>query len=499
LQLITKTHSGMVKNLRPHFFICMRISYLRNISFFLFGLVAVMFSASCSKTATPQTIVVIPTVGTIKVIENLTDTSAQSGGVVISAGNGAIKTNGVCYSATDQTPTTADSKTSDSVYNPGTSVTAFTSHLHGLTPGTKYYLRGYATNSAGTGYGSVVTFTTLAANAGTNIVAVSTFAGTGIAGYMDGPSSGAQFNNPAGITVDSKGNIYVSDTFNDLIREISPAGNVTTIAGNQSPGLINGTIPLSTEFYAPSGQVVDAQGNLYVSDQGNNVIRKITPAGVVTTFAGTGQAGYRNGAVDSAHLTGTSDSLARFNSPQGLCIDGTGNIYVADRGNNVIREIMPNGRTKTIAGNKVKGFIDATDEAAFFDTPTGVAVDSKGNVWVTDQGNSALREISSSGVVTTIFGSPAQQNLLGYPAAITIDTQGNLYIADESGRIFEYTTGGVLYLLAGALNATGLNNGPGGKALFNYPQSIAIDASGNIYVADQYNNCIRKITIAPTI
>ena len=498
MQLTTKTHSGMVKNLRPLFFIYMRIFYLRNIPFFFFGLLAVVFSTSCTKTSTPQIIVNIPTVSTIKVIENLTATGAQSGGVVLSAGNGAISANGICYSATNQTPTTADGKTKDSVYNPGTSVTAFTSHLTGLTPGTKYYIRGYATNSAGTGYGSVVTFTTLAANSGTNIVTVSTFAGTGVAGFMDGPASGAMFNNPAGVSVDGKGNVYVSDSFNDLVREISSTGNVTTIAGNQSPGLLNGT-GLSTEFYAPGGQVVDAQGNLYVSDQGNNVIRKITPAGVVTTYAGTGQAGYRNGAVDSAHLANASDSLARFNSPQGLCIDGSGNIFVADRGNNVIREIMPNGRTKTVAGNKVKGFIDATGAVAFFNTPSGVAIDSKGNLWVTDQGNSALREISSGGVVTTIFGSPNQQNLLGYPSAITIDAQGNLYIVDESGRIFEYTASGVLYLLAGSINSTGLNNGVGSAALFNYPQSIAIDGSGNIYVADQYNNCIRKITITPGI
>jgi len=498
LQLFTRTLSGMVKNLRPHFFICMRISYLRNIFFFFSGLAVVMFSASCSKTATPQIIVVIPTVSSVKVIENLTDTSAQSGGVILSAGNGAIKANGVCYSSTDQTPTVSDSKTSDSVYNPGTSITAFTSHMHGLTPGTKYYLRGYATNSAGTGYGSVVTFTTLAANSSNNIITVTTFAGTGVAGYMDNAASGAMFNNPEGVSVDSHGNVYVSDSFNELIREISTTGNVTTIAGNQSAGLVNG-VASSAEFYAPSGQVFDAQGNLYVSDQGNNVIRKITPAGVVSNYAGTGQAGYRNGAVDSAHLTNASDSLAKFNSPQGLCIDASGNLYVADRGNNVIREIMPNGRTKTIAGNAVKGFIDATDEAAFFDNPTGVAIDSKGNVWVTDQGNSALREISSSGVVTTIFGSPNQENLLGYPSAITIDTQGNLYIADETGRIFEYTTGGVLYLLAGAPASAGFNNGLGGVALFNYPQGIAVDASGNIYVADQYNNVIRKITISAGI
>lgn len=450
----------------------------------------------CSKTPAATITVVIPTVTTTKVIVNLTSTTAQSGGVIQSAGNGAISKNGVCYSSTNSTPTTADSKTSDSVYNPGNSVTSFTSNITGLTPGTKYYLRAYATNSAGTGYGAVITFTTLAANSASNIATVSTYAGTGVAGYMDGPGSGAMFNNPEGVTVDSKGNVYVSDTFNELIREIAPGGNVSTIAGNQSAGLVNGAA-LSGEFYAPSGEVVDAQGNLYVSDQGNNVIRKITPAGVISTYAGTGSAGYRNGAVDSAHLKSTSDSLAMFNSPQGLCIDGSGNIYVADRGNNVIREIMTNGRTKTIAGNAVKGFIDATDEAAFFDNPTSVAIDSKGNVWVTDQGNSALREISSSGVVTTIFGGPNQGVLIGFPAGITIDSQNNLYIADETGRIFEYnTTLSLLYLLAGTYNGAGYKDGLGSIALFNYPQSITIDSSGNIYVADQYNNVIRKLTIA---
>lgn len=473
----------------------MRIPYFRNISFFVFVLSLGIFGLSCSKTTTPQITVVIPTVNTTQVIANLTSSTAQSGGVIIDAGNGKITANGVCYSSTNSTPTVADGKTSDSVYNPGTSVTAFTSHMTGLTPGTKYYLRAYAINSAGTGYGTVVTFTTLAANSSVNLVTVSTFAGTGIAGYADGGASGAMFNNPEGVCVDKQGNVYVSDTFNELIREISPSGNVSTIAGDQNAGLVNGAA-LSAEFYAPSGEVIDAQGNLYISDQGNNVIRKLTPAGVITTYAGTGQAGYLNGAVDSAHLKSSSDSLAMFNRPQGLCIDGSGNIYVADRGNNVIREIMTNGRTKTIAGNAIKGFIDATDESAFFDNPTGVAIDSKGNIWVTDQGNSALREISPSGAVKTIFGSPAQSNLLGFPSAITIDAQGNLYMADELGRIFEYTTGGILYVLAGAYNGVGNTNGNGSNALFNYPQSIAVDASGNIYVADQYNNCIRKITIS---
>jgi len=477
----------------------MRILYLRYIFFFIFGLPVVFFGAGCSKTQPSSIIVVVPILNTNAVIVNLTSTTAQSGGIILSAGNGSILHNGVCYSSTNKTPTTADTKTSDSVYNPGTSVTSFTSVLSGLTPGTTYYLRGYATNSAGTGYGKVVTFTTLAANSTGNTVTVSTFAGSVTAGYLDGSGTGALFNNPTGVSADSKGDVFVSDAFNELIRKITPGGDVTTIAGNQVAGRVDSTAFLS-EFYAPGGQVVDANGNLYVSDRGNNVIRKITPAGVVTTYAGTGQAGYRNGATDTAHWKGAPDSLAKFNSPQGLCIDASGNIYVADRGNNVIREIMTNGRTKTIAGNRVKGFIDGTDGAAFFNTPTGVVLDSKGNLWITDQGNSALRKISSSGVVTTIFGGPSQTSLLGFPSAIAIDKQDNLYIVDESGRIFEYsTTTSVLNVLAGAYNGVGLTNGAGKDALFNYPQSIAIDGNGNIYIADQYNNCIRKIVITPGV
>jgi sugar lactone lactonase YvrE len=482
------------KNLLPHLFICMKTPFLRYISLCLFFLPVVLLNNGCKKDSSSSSVtIVIPTVNTTSVILNLTSTTAQSGGIIISAGNGSITANGVCYSATNQTPTTTDSKTTDSVSHAGTAYTSFLSSITGLTPGTTYYVRAYATNSAGVGYGGVTKFTTSATLASL-VVNVSTYAGVGTPGYMDGSAGGALFNNPQGLSVDSKGNLFVSDTYNDLIREVSVSGNVSTVAGNQTIGYVNGPA-LSAAFYAPNGQAFDAQGNLYVADFGNNIIRKITPAGVVSDFAGTGVAGYRNGAADTAHYKGTTDSLAMFNNPQGVAVDAAGNVYVADRGNNVIREILTTGRTKTIAGNKVKGFIDATDEQAFFNNPTGVAVDSKGNVYVTDQGNSALRMISPAGVVTTLVGNPIQSSLLNFPSAITIDATGNLYLTDEGGRIFEFTTAKVLYLLAGKLNSPGFTNGPGATATFNNPQGIAVDASGNIYVSDQNNNCVRKITV----
>jgi sugar lactone lactonase YvrE len=474
----------------------MKIQFSRNISLCLFFLLGFLAIGGCKKSSTPTVSVIIPTVNTTSVILNLTATTAQSGGIIISTGNGTITGNGVVYSSTNKTPTISDSKTTDSVSHAGTGYTAFTSSITGLTPGTTYYIRAYAVNSAGVGYGGITSFTT-SATLGSVIATVTTYAGGTASGYMDGSAAGALFNNPEGVTVDKQGNLFVSDSFNDLIREVSNTGTVSTIAGNQTLGYQDGPAA-SAEFYAPNGQAFDSKGNLYVADFGNNIIRKITPAGVVSTFAGTGIAGYRNGAATSANLTGSADSLSMFNNPQGVCVDASDNVYVADRGNNVIREILTTGRTKTIAGNKVKGFIDATDEAAFFNNPTGVAVDSKGNVYVTDQGNSSLRMVSSAGVVTTLVGNPVQTTLLNYPSAITIDALGNLYIVDESGRIFEFTTAKVLYLLAGKLNTAGFTNGVGSVALFNNPQGISIDANNNIYVADQFNNCIRKITITTT-
>jgi sugar lactone lactonase YvrE len=456
-------------------------------------LLIIIIASGCSKSTTSGTVTVIPTVTTVSAVINLTTTTAQSGGVVNFNGDGAITQNGVCYSSTNQTPTTADTKTSDAVNTTGIAIISFTSHLTDLAPSTTYYLRAYAVNSAGVGYGGVVHFTTSASVSSVTSV-VSTFAGAGTAGYLDGSAASALFNNPQGVAVDSKSNVWVSDSYNDVIREIS-GGNVSTKAGNNILGYQNGPA-LSSEFYAPAGQAFDAQGNLYVADFGNSVIRKITPAGVVSLYAGQpGYAGYRNGESDSAHLQSSTDSLSLFNNPQGIAVDAAGNVFVADRGNNVIREIVANGHVKTIAGNPIKGFIDATDELAFFSGPTGVAVDSKENVYVTDAGNSALRVVSSAGVVTTLIGGPDQTTLLGSPSSITADPQGNVYFTDGTGQVFKFTTDKVLYTIAGTYNTAGFLNGPGSTATFNYPQGIAMDASGNLYVGDQYNNCIRKIVI----
>lgn len=474
----------------------MKIASLRNFYlYFLLFAPGLSVISGCSKSSPSAAATAnLPTVATTNVIINLTSTMAQSGGVIVNNGGAVITKNGVCYSTTNKTPTTADIKTSDSVSTSGDAIIAFASNLSNLTPNTTYYLRAYATNSAGTGYGGVLKFTTPSTgNTYTGIV--TTFAGSGTSGYLDGAAMSAQFNNPEGVSVDSKGNVFVSDAFNNVIREISSAGSVSTVAGTQGAIGFQDGKGTNAEFYSPAGSAVDAQGNIYVADRGNNVIRKITPDGTVSTYAGTGTAGYRNGAATSAYLKSSSDSLAMFNGPTGVAVDASGNVYVADRGNNVIRKILPTGRTMTVAGNIVKGFIDATGAVALFNHPSGVVIDSKGDLYVTDEGNSALRKVTSAGVVSTIIGNPVQTDILNIPSALAIDANDNVFIVDEGGRVFEYnSSNNALYFLAGSLTS-GLTNGTGSSVRFNYPQSIAVDGQGNIYIADQYNNVIRKMNV----
>jgi sugar lactone lactonase YvrE len=271
---------------------------------------------------------------------------------------------------------------------------------------------------------------------------VTTFAGSTSSGwdYADGTGTGARFRSPGGITIDSAGNLYVADTYNHNIRKITPGGVVTTIAGiiggdEDDGGYANG-MDANARFERPKGITIDSAGNLYVADSGNNNIRKITPEGVVTTFVGSTSGGY--GGEGYADGTGAD---ARFNHPEGITIDSAGNLYVTDSGNNNIRKITPAGVVTTFAGSTSGGFTssgytDGTGTDARFGGLSDITIDSAGNLYVADTGNKIIRKITAGGVVTTIVGDFGNHGFgsyawFGSPSGITIDSAGNLYVTDS--------------------------------------------------------------------
>jgi streptogramin lyase len=355
-------------------------------------------------------------------------------------------------------------------------------------------------------YATPYTFVTIAGTAGNNNAA-------------DGTNSAALFYWPEGITVDTNGSLYVVDNFENTVRKATPVGTnwvVTTIAGNanSSAGANDGTNS-NAQFNEPTSIAMDGAGNLYVTDGGNNTIRKITPAGtnwVVSTIAGT--ASLTGGAND-----GTNGD-AQFYYPSGITVGTNGNLYVADAFNDTIRMVAlvgTNWVTTTIAGtaNPTGGADDGTNGSAQFDSPSGITVDAGGNLYVADTYNNTIREIIPVGtnwVVSTIAGTAggggsadgtdgdAQFN---YPYGITVDTNGNLYVADTYNNtireIAPVGTNWVVTTLAGVADGGfgGSTDGTGTGALFSYPYGVAVDGAGNLYVADFVNGTIREGHMAP--
>jgi hypothetical protein len=334
---------------------------------------------------------------------------------------------------------------------------------------------------------------TATTNAALSATTVTTLAGSGSIGSTDGTGAGASFHFPVGAAVDALGNVYVADYGNNLIRMVTSAGVVTTVAGSGAKGWADGT-GTGASFSAPWGVALDSSRNLYVADKGNNRIRKVTSAGIVTTLAGSATLG-------SADGTG---SAASFNNPTGLAVDASGNIYVADYGNNEIRKITSTGVVTTWAGNAIlSGSTDGTGTAASFYGPSGITVDSSGNLYVADANNNRIRKITPSGAVTTWAGNSARGSTDGTstaasfygPSGVAIDVSGNLYVADASNnKIRKINPFGAVTTMAGT-GSQGSTDGTGSAASFYTPTGVAVDTSGVVYVADEGNSKIRKITL----
>jgi serine/threonine protein kinase/sugar lactone lactonase YvrE len=318
---------------------------------------------------------------------------------------------------------------------------------------------------------------------------IGTFAGQpGTKGYMDGPAAQAEFHLPNNVAVDRSGNVYVADTANDVIRKITPDGMVTTLAGTaRSRGSADGQ-GAKARFWAPFGIAVDAAGTVYVADTANNTIRKITANGLVTTLAGL-----------AAH-PGTNDGngvRARFRNPWSVAVDDTdGDVYVADMSNNTIRRITSAGAVITFAGEPgIAGKTDGFGNDAHFDNPFAVAVDNAGDVYVSDSANNAIRKITHR-VVTTLAGSPGNAgNADGQganarfwnPQGLAVDSTGNIYVADTGNNLIRKIT---------PMGVVSTIPEPDGAAKFDSPGGVAVDSAGNIYIADTNDHCIREVKSA---
>ena len=321
---------------------------------------------------------------------------------------------------------------------------------------------------------------------------VVTLAGDGAPGPVldDGPALQARFGSPFGIAIDPSGRVIVSDSESSgRIRRLNSKGEVESVVDS---GATTGSPPSAGELDSPSAIAVSPNGDIVIADTGDDRISKLSRDGKLSVIAGSVR-GYQDGAA----------SEAQFDSPVGVAVDHSGNIFVADTYNDRIRKIAPDGQVTTVAGTGQPGFQDGTGTSASFDTPCGIAVDAAGSLYVADTGNNAIRKITPQSEVA-VFAGGARGRTDGKgadasfdrPCGIVISHDGFLFVTDESsGLIREITPEADVTTVAGG--GSGFNNGVGALAKFNAPSGIALDRSGALYVADRDNYLIRKITPAP--
>ena len=333
---------------------------------------------------------------------------------------------------------------------------------------------------------------------------ITTVAGSGIYGFSGdgGPATSAELSYPFGVAVDASGNLFIADSDGNRIRKVSANGIITTVAGNGSTGFAgDGGPATSASLSQPGGVTVDVSGNLFIADTLNNRIRKVSANGIITTVAGNGSVGFAGdgGAATSATLS----------QPEGVTVDAVGNLFIADTLNGRIRKVSANSIITTVAGGGRLGD-GGPATLAELSFPFGVAVDAFGNFFIADSLNNRIRKVSANGIITTVAGNgsvgfagdggPATSASLSQPEGVTVDTSGNLFIADrDNNRIREVSVTGIITTVAG--NGTGGFSGDGGPATsasLSLPYGVAVDAHGSLFIADGLNNRIRKVSAVPT-
>ena len=306
---------------------------------------------------------------------------------------------------------------------------------------------------------------------------MSTFAGTGVEGNAEGGPSTAQFRRPTGLAMDQANTLYLADTGNHRICTVSTAGVVTTLAGNGTTGFTNATATAAA-FSSPAGLVVDNSGNVFVADTDNHCIRRISSQGVVTTFAGSGSAG-------STDSTGTA---ASFNAPRGIALEASGTLLVADTGNNRIRRINNSGVVSTVI---------STD----LNQPVSVIPDGSGNIMVVGQNAHRIYKIATNNSVSNFAGTGTPGFIDGTltsaqfnsPNCFAPGKNGDWIVADSGNHRIRKIIGNAVTTIAGN-GEQGRTDTTGAAAKFNFPRSVVVDANGNVYVTDENNHCIRKLT-----